>query len=406
MGTRAEASPLPALLGSGARCVPAGPAVLSFLTTLDGNALRATCRALRATAAAHPWADASTPVLRLAPWRACYPAATAANVSSARGPLSDAEVALLCGATSLDLSRRDVSDAQLRTLAAAARAASARRGLHTLDIYGCARVSAAGLRALAGVHTLRAAHCGGVCDGGLAALAGIHTLDVSGCARVGDAGLAALAGVRVLLLRGCGGVSDAGVAAAAAGGALRELSVAGCGQLGDAAFVAAAAGGGLTALDASGSRIGAEGLAAVLGRCAGTLDSLTLVACDALDDAALEALRGARALRRLVLADCTGFSAKALLRALPGGLAHANVHGCRQLPRDAIDALAGRVRRLTVHCCDAAPAPPAGGAAGDGGDDDDSDEEEEGDAEEAVVGEEAAAAAAVVVVVGEGVGGL
>lgn len=62
------------------RLLVASPAVLEMLSTRDARHLRRADKALRTIVAEHPWADITTPVLRLAAeWRASFPAATACN---------------------------------------------------------------------------------------------------------------------------------------------------------------------------------------------------------------------------------------------------------------------------------------------------------------------------------------
>jgi hypothetical protein len=79
---------------------------------------------------------------------------------------------------------------------------SALGGVHTLNMYGCDKVS--NVSALGGVHTLNLSMCNQVSD--VSALGGVHTLDLSCCDQVSD--VSALGGVHTLDLASCDQVSD------------------------------------------------------------------------------------------------------------------------------------------------------------------------------------------------------
>ena len=86
-----------------------GVAVFQYFgdDTVAATALRGTCRELRDAVAAHRWHDTATRIVRPAPWRAAFPAATAANVSRSPGELpslTDADFVHFRGVRELDMS--------------------------------------------------------------------------------------------------------------------------------------------------------------------------------------------------------------------------------------------------------------------------------------------------------------
>jgi hypothetical protein len=159
----------------------------------------------RDAVAAHKWHDADTLIHRdVAGWRACFPRATAANISGARyGPnkwVRDADFAHLAGLRELHMARCvDVTDAAFAHL----------RGIHTLDMSECTQrtITDAAFAHLAGIHALRMRDCPQptITDAAFAHLAGIHTLNIDGCYQhtISDAAFAHLAGIHTLLMEGC-----------------------------------------------------------------------------------------------------------------------------------------------------------------------------------------------------------
>ena len=116
--------------------------LLPFFSTREACALRAVCAELRSAVAAHPWADAETPIHgSLGAWRAAFPHARAANVS--RRPLDDREDwALLAGDGQLQelacCQSRGVTDQHLALLFS----------LRRLDARLCPNLTRQGLAAL------------------------------------------------------------------------------------------------------------------------------------------------------------------------------------------------------------------------------------------------------------------
>ena len=136
---------LPLAGGTAARSLlsSAGGALLPLFTTREALALRGVDQEFRAAVAAYPWQDAATRIRgSLAAWRACFPAARAANVQQRQLP-GDADWAHLAG------------DGSVRELGLAccggvtdARLARLFPQLQRLDARACAEVTRQGLAAL------------------------------------------------------------------------------------------------------------------------------------------------------------------------------------------------------------------------------------------------------------------
>jgi hypothetical protein len=132
----------------------AGHQIFGFFTTREARTLRAVCREMRDAVAAHAWADARTVIRgRLALWRACFPRAAAANVSG-RGDLGDADLALLCGVRTLD-----VSYCWQRVIMAVPLAHPHLRGMAPANSQGPGGPSEAAFARLGGVRHLRMRGC-------------------------------------------------------------------------------------------------------------------------------------------------------------------------------------------------------------------------------------------------------
>jgi hypothetical protein len=137
--------------------------IAQFVGMRGAGSLRLTCKQLRdivARVALVQWR--STEALRgsqLRPWRACFPGATAANVSSAK-------------------------DEDLQWLG----------GVTTLNLWGCDLITDEGLRHLGSVTTLNLSDCSLITDEGLRHLGSVTTLDLTYCFKITDAGRASRRG--------------------------------------------------------------------------------------------------------------------------------------------------------------------------------------------------------------------
>jgi len=132
--------------------------IAQFVGMRCAGPLRLACKQLRDVVAWVAWR--STEALRgsqLRPWRACFPRATAANVSSAK-------------------------DENLEWV----------RGVTTLNLEGCNLITDEGLRHLGSVTTLDLSYCGLITDEGLRHLGSVTTLDLRGCDEITGAGRAYL----------------------------------------------------------------------------------------------------------------------------------------------------------------------------------------------------------------------
>ena len=238
---------------AGAHSVGAG--LLGFFDTRGARALRLVCTELHAAVTACPWADAETRIARrLDLWRACFPAACAANISveygAPKNAFVDADFAHLAGIHTLNMSwcsQAGITDAAFAHLAGihtlnmshckqegiTDAAFSHHAGIHTLDMWGCYQTSItdAAFSHLAGIHTLNMRFCtqAGLTDAAFAHLAGIHTLDMSYCtqASITDAAFAHLAGIHTLIMSFCSQAGITGAAFAHLAG-IRRLVTIGC----------------------------------------------------------------------------------------------------------------------------------------------------------------------------------
>ena len=143
-----------------------GGGVLGFLATLDARLLRAACAESRTAVSRFAWHDATTRIVDVAVWRASFPHARCANVRATWA----------CGVTDAECARGNNDEgaffARWSSGLTDARLAHV-RGVLTLDVRGCVRVTGAGLvRHVAGVRDLDVAGCPLVTDAALTALAG------------------------------------------------------------------------------------------------------------------------------------------------------------------------------------------------------------------------------------------
>ena len=156
-------------------------AFLPFFTTMDATVLRALCREFKEAVTEHKWRDKDTRITsRVGSWRACFPAAEAANVSGYvvrnNGKVTNKDFLHFVGLKSLNMSYCDkVTDAAFVHL----------KGIHTLNMSGCIQptITDAAFVHLKGIHTLNMSWCRQITitDAAFAHLNGIHTLDMSKC---------------------------------------------------------------------------------------------------------------------------------------------------------------------------------------------------------------------------------
>jgi hypothetical protein len=224
--------PLPPDYFVGVVLPAAGHAIFKFITTRDAAQLRACGADCRAAVAAHKWHDMRTHIRRsVAGWRACFPRATAANLSgSLSAPnrrVRDADFVHFAGLRELDMAWCvHVTDAAFVHL----------RGIHTLDMWRCHQptITDAAFAHLAGIHTLNMGWCRQrtITDAAFAHLAGIHTLDMTSCMQhtITDAAFAHLVGIHKLRMWGCHQTTITDAAFAHLRG-IHTLDMAGCDQL-------------------------------------------------------------------------------------------------------------------------------------------------------------------------------
>jgi hypothetical protein len=153
-----------------------------YFTTAEATRLRRVCRTARESVAECRWADKKTRIAgSIAAWRACFPAAVAANVCDKMN-LCDADFVHLRGIHTLDMSwcrQPSITDAAFVHL----------RGIHTLDMGNCSQpsITDAAFVHLRGIHTLDMSGCGqpSITDAAFVHLRGIHTLAMWSCDQPG-----------------------------------------------------------------------------------------------------------------------------------------------------------------------------------------------------------------------------
>ena len=69
------------------------------------------------------------------------------------------------------------------------------KGVHTINLSDCTRITDKGLESLKGVHTIDLYNCRGITDKGLESLKGAHTIYLYNCKGITDKGLELLKGV-------------------------------------------------------------------------------------------------------------------------------------------------------------------------------------------------------------------
>ena len=179
-------------------------ALLPFFTTMDATVLRALCKEFKEAVTEHKWRDKDTKIKsRVGSWRACFPAAEAANVSGdidRNGKVTNKDFLHFVGLKSLNMSLCDkVTDAAFVHL----------KGIHTLDMSWCNRrtITDAAFVHLKGIHTLDMSRCNQdtITDTAFVNLKGIHTLYMSGCNQptITDAAFVHLKGIHTLDMSWC-----------------------------------------------------------------------------------------------------------------------------------------------------------------------------------------------------------
>jgi hypothetical protein len=200
--------------------LPVQAALLGFLDTRAVLPLRAACREARAAVAGHAWWDRDTVIKgSIAAWRACFPLARCANISSAYDESREV------------LERRSilVVDSDFVHL----------KGLRELNMAGCRAVTDAAFAHLRGLHTLDMSYCWQptITDAAFAHLRGLHTLDMSYCSQpaITNAAFAHLRGIQRLSIWRCHQATLTDAALAHLRG-IQLLNMSECKQLTDAAF--------------------------------------------------------------------------------------------------------------------------------------------------------------------------
>jgi len=157
-------------------------AFLPFFTTKDAIVLRQLCREFKDAVTEHKWRDEETKIKsRVGSWRACFPAAEAANVSGEYGrdeKVTDEDFRHFAGLKSLNMSYcRKVTDAAFVNL----------KGIHTLNMYDCyqSTITDAAFVYLKGIHKLDMSYCNqsNISDAAFVNLKRIHTLDTRYCSQ-------------------------------------------------------------------------------------------------------------------------------------------------------------------------------------------------------------------------------
>ena len=180
-------------------------ALLQYFDTPGACALRLVCREVQAAVAAHPWEDRKTVIKgSIGAWRACFPRARCADVSTWHGfarlrrrtSVVDADFVHFVGLWELKMSRcTAVTDAAFVHL----------RGIRVLDLSHCNQLTDAGLAHLVGIQKLSIADCSQapLTDAAFAPLRGIRVLDMSWCQQFTDAAFVHLQGIHTLLMGDC-----------------------------------------------------------------------------------------------------------------------------------------------------------------------------------------------------------
>ena len=180
-----------------------GDVLLSLLSMRDACALRLVCREFHAAVRRHPWEDRETVIKgSIKVWRACFPRARCANVTSysftggevRTAPVEDADFVHFEGLRELNMMCcQDVTDAAFVHL----------RGIHSLEMSRCFRLTDAALVHLAGIQRLGMFSCRGVTDAGFVHLCGIQLLNIDACTQLTDAAFVHLRGIKTLFMGQC-----------------------------------------------------------------------------------------------------------------------------------------------------------------------------------------------------------
>ena len=85
------------------------------------------------------------------------------------------------------------------------------KGVHTIDLWGCNKITDKGLEYLKGVHTINLSCCYGITDKGLEYIKGVHTINLTWCNQITDKGLKYLKGVHTIDLYNCDKITDKGL---------------------------------------------------------------------------------------------------------------------------------------------------------------------------------------------------
>ena len=80
--------------------------------------------------------------------------------------------------------------------------------LHTLNLWGCKRITDEGLKHLGNLHTLCLSYCSQITDEGIKHLGNLHTLDLWGCNQITNEGLKHLGHLHTLRLSCCSNITD------------------------------------------------------------------------------------------------------------------------------------------------------------------------------------------------------
>ena len=205
-------------------CIGHGAPLLVFLDTRDATELRRVCHGLRIAVARFPWHDTAPRVFHVSLWRACFPRATACNISQVRS-VTDVDFEHLAGIQTLNMSychQATITDAAfshldgIKTLnmshcdqtTITDAAFSHLVGIQTLDMSGCSQdtITDGAFSHLAGIQTLVMSHCvqTTITDAAFSHLAGIQSLDMSHCDQttITDAAFSHLAGIQTLMRPG------------------------------------------------------------------------------------------------------------------------------------------------------------------------------------------------------------
>jgi hypothetical protein len=83
--------------------------------------------------------------------------------------------------------------------------------LHTLNLSNCDKITDEGVKYLGNLHTLYLQRCNQITDKGLKNLSDLHTLDLSCCSNITDEGIKYLGNLHMLNLKNCNKITDEGI---------------------------------------------------------------------------------------------------------------------------------------------------------------------------------------------------